>query len=238
MAYNDRGGIRTEVISYLDGRTDLDTKINRWIDDARRDVATKYDFAYLFTSATASTSAGAVRYALPSDYQGHLSMFIGTKKLIRISPNEFDAVHADDIDIAATEASNPYLFTTGSLEQDEPDYYIDRGLEFDLYPIPDAVYTITLHYYAQPAAFTSDAEYDYITTFHTEAVIFGAALRGAIYLEDATKKTDYKQEYETRIGNILQREKDRKTSDLGRRMKSYKDFNINQFKRMVKINNY
>lgn len=235
MSYNDRAGIRTRVIEYLDGRTELDSKINAWIDDTRRDIATKYNFAYLYVEGTALTSAGYARYALPSDYLNHLRLFIGTKKLVRIDPGEFDSVHGDDIAIVATEGKTPYLFTTGSLEQSEPDYYIDRGLEFDLWPTPDNTYTLLLCYFAQPAEFTSDANFDYITTFHTEAIIFGAAWRGAIYLEDEQKVGKYSEQYKTQVGTILQREKDRKTTDLTHRMKSYKDFSLNQFRRLMKI---
>ena len=237
MSYNNRIGIRERVVEYLDGRTDLDSKINAWIDDTRRDVATKYNFAYLYVEATAATSAGQARYALPIDYLNHLRLFIGTKKLVRIDPGEFDSVHGDDIAIEATEGKTPYLYTTGSLEQSEPDYYIDRGLEFDLWPTPDTVYTLLLCYFAQPQEFGSDVEYDYITTFHTEAVIFGAAWRGAVYLEDEQKKGVYSEQYKAQISTIMQREKDRKTTDLGHRMKSYKDFAPNQFKRLMKINN-
>jgi hypothetical protein len=238
MAYNTREGVRDKVIEYLDGRTDLNTKINSWIDDARRDIANKYNFAYLYVEATCDTSAGSARYALPSDYLNHLNLFIETKKLVRIDPTEFDAVHGDDIALDSTTAKTPYLYTTGALEQGEPEYYIDRGLEFDLWPTPDGTYTLTMRYYAQPSAFTDDDDYDYITTFHTEAVIFGAAYRGAVYLEDKDKMAIYRDQYTTQINTLLQREKERKGADIGHRMKSWKDFNINQFKRLMKVNNF
>lgn len=237
MAYNDRAGIRIRVIEYLDGRTDLDSMINAWIDDTRRDVATKYNFSYLYTEATATVSAGVARYALPNDYLSHLRLFIGTKKLIRFDPSEFEAVHADKIDIGAGDAKTPYLYSTGSLEQSEPDYYIDRGLEFDLWPIPDNTYTLTLAYFAQPASFDDDTDYDYITTFHHEAVIFGAAWRGAIYLEDKDKESTYDAQYKDQVGMIVSREKERKTTDVTHRMRSVKDFSNQQLKRLMKINN-
>lgn len=237
MAFNDRGTIRQRVIDYLDGRTDLDAKINAWIDDTRRDLASKYDFAYLYTEATITTSAASARYDLPADYLGHLSIFIGTKKLIRIRPGEFDAIHGDDIDIQATDGSTAYLYTVGSSEQDEPDYYIDRGMEFDLYPVPDDTYTLLVKYYANPSDWTTDTQYDFISTFHTEAVIFGAAWRGAIYLEDDAKKQEYSTEYKEQINVMKMKEKDKQNADVFTRMKSYKDFSSAQLKRIVKMNN-
>jgi len=237
MAFSDRGTIRTRVIEYLDGRTDLDTSINSWINDTRRNIATKYDFAYLFTEATATTSAGIARYALPADYLGHLNLFIGTKKLIRLRTNEFDSIHGTDIDIQSTDGTTKYLTTIGSSEQDEPDYYIDRGMEFDLYPIPNGTYTLTIRYYANPADWTSDVEYDYISTFHNEAVIFGATLRGAIYLEDDKKAQKFDTLYSQEIKAILQHEKNRQNADTLIRWKTYKDFSPIQIKRIMKIAN-
>jgi hypothetical protein len=237
MAFNCRDTIRQRVIDYLDGRTDIDTKTNQWIDDTRRDLAGKYAFNYLYVEATASTSASIARYALPSDYNGHLNIFIGSKKLIRLLPNEFDSIHGDTIAIETTDNAPITLFTTSGMETGESDYYIDRGMEFDLWPIPDATYILTLKYYANPIDWTLDTDYDYISTFHTEAIIFGAALRGAIYLEDDAKKAEYKEEYKEQIGMMLKSEKDRKSSDVVVRMKSYKDFGVEQFKRMMKVNN-
>jgi hypothetical protein len=237
MSFNQRSTIRQRVIDYLDGRTDIDTKVNQWIDDTRRDLAGKYNFNYLYAEATATASASVTRYALPSDYLGHLNMFIGTKKLIRLLPNEFDTIHGDAIDTVVTGNTPSNLFTTGGNETGPSDYYIDRGMEFDLYPIPDTTYTLTLKYYANPIDWTLDTDYDYISTFHTEAVIFGAAMRGAIYLEDDAKKAEYKEEYKDQINVMIKREKDREYSDVTVRMKSYKDFGIEQLKRIIKVNN-
>lgn len=237
MSYNDFATIRTRVKSYLDNRTDVDTLIDQWINDTRRSLAGEYNFNYLYVEATATASANVARYALPSDYLGHLNMFIGTKKLIRILPNEFDTIHGDKTGILATDPSATKLSTTGSSETAEPDYYIDRGMEFDLYPIPDGTYTITLKYYANPADWTLVTDYDYISTFHTEAIIFGAALRGAVFLEDDAKAQKYNGMYDKEIGKMIKREKDRKTSDSMVRFKSYKDFGTEQFKRITKMNN-
>lgn len=237
MPFNQRSTIRQRVIDYLDGRTDIDTKVNQWIDDTRRDIAGKYNFNYLYTEVTTPTSANTARYALPSDYLGHLNLFIASKKLIRILPNEFDAIHGDAINITATSSALSKLFTTGSSETGEPDYYIDRGMEFDLYPIPDDTYTLLMKYYANPADWSGDTNYDYISTFHTEAVIFGAALRGAIYLEDEAKKAEYKEEYREQLQVMIRKEKDKRVSDATIRMKSFKDFSIEQFKRIAKVNN-
>ncbi len=237
MAYNDFGTLQTRVKSYLDNRTDVDDEIKDWINDSRRSIAKEYNFDYLYTEATCQTSAASGRYALPSDYLGNLSLFLGTKKLVKILPTEFDDIHGDSVNITSVDNTSPYLLTTGSLEQDEPDYYIERGMEFDLYPIPDDAYTLTIHYYSSPTTWTLTASYDYISTFHTEAVVFGAVMRGAIFLDDDAKLKKFGPLYEHEINTMIKKEKDKHFKDSGIRMKSYKDFSISQFKRLMKTRN-
>ena len=229
--------LQERVRSYLDNRTDLTTNIQNWINDTRKDLALKPDrgFSYLYVEATCETSASSARYALPSDYIRHLNIFIGAKKLIRLMPDEFDSVVGVSVDRLSTDTASQYLYTTESMNQSEPDYYIDRGVEFDLYPIPDGTYTLLLKYYAFPEDFTSNTDYDYISTFHFEAVIWGAALRGAMFLDDKEKLGTYAAAYGAAIKEMLKNEKDRYASDNIVRVKTYKDFAPGQLQRIMKI---
>jgi hypothetical protein len=225
------------VVAYLDNRTDMTTLIQQYINDARRSIATEYNFNYLYTETTFSTVVASARYNFPADFLGQENLFLGTKKLIRILPNEFDSIHGMNTPISATDGAVRFLYTTSGMEQGEPDYYIDRGMQFDLWPTPGSVYVVTIKYYANPADFINPTDYDYISTFHTEAIIFGAALRGAIFLEDDAKIQKYSGIYETELKKIIKKEKDKKATDVIVRFKSFKDFDVSQLKRIVKINN-
>ncbi len=237
MAYYSYGEIKERVRDYLDGRTDIDDKILQWVNDTRRDIALAHPtgFAYLYTEATQDTVAGVARYALPDDYLGHLNLFVGTKKLMRVRPNEFDSLYGTDSDIATTDPNRTPLYTKSFANTGEPDYYIDRGMEFELWPIPDGTYRLLIRYYAQPSPWSSDDDHDFISTFHTDAIIFGAVWRGAIYLEDADKKAEFGALYREEIAKMVRVEKDKRLSDMNVRMKTYKDFPATQFKRIIKI---
>ncbi len=226
------------VADYLD-RSDLTARIEGWVNDTRKDIALspEVNLDYLYTEATCETSAGTARYALPTDYLGHLSIFVGTKKLVKISPREYEETTGDDIDIVGTDSGSPFLYTTGSLVQGEPDYYIDRGMEFDLYPTPDATYTITIKYYAQPADFDEDTDEDYLSRFHFEAIIFGASVRGALFLDDGVKIQQVNAAYDQALKKIIQRDKKKKSTDVAYRMKTYKDYSLGQFKRLMHVDN-
>jgi hypothetical protein len=239
------GVLVDRVASYLD-RTDLgdstsaplsSTKIGGWINDTIKDIALKYNFNYLYVEATISTSGGTSNYGLPDDYMGHLDMFLGTKKLVRIDPREFDSLHGDNVAIVDSDTANPLLYTTSSLELGEPDYYIDRGMAFQLYPKPDGVYTITLKYYAQPTDVGVSADENYIMRFHPETVIFGAVMRGSLFLDDQAKVQQFAPAYVASLQEIVNKEKEKKKQDTIVRFKTAKDFSIEQMKRMMKVNN-
>jgi len=226
---------------YLD-RSDLTTQIQNWINDTRNDIALElakqeYSCSFLYTEATLDTVAGSARYPLPSDYLGHLSLFLGTKQLVRLFPVEHEEITADDSDIQSTDSGSAYLYLTGSNVEDEPDYYIDRGMEIDLYPTPDQVYTLTLVYYAQPTPFSQDNDEDYISRFHFETIIFGAALRGAMFLDDTAKIQEFSQAYGSKLAALIASEKKKATSRQKSRMRTWKDYPLEQFKRIMKFNN-
>ena len=230
----DAATLSARVEDYLD-YDGLGNKILNWINDTRRDLALKYDFNYLYEEATLSTESGSARYALPADYLGHLTIFCNYKKLERVGAREFDSLGETDSSasnfypLLPTEDSTTDVDNTGS-----PDYYIDRGMEIDLYPVPDKVYTLSLNYYAQPSDWTKGDDSDYISTFHPEAIIFGSALRGALYLDDEAKKTSYAAAYDAAIKEMIQNEKRRGGADKRPRMKDYQDFDLVTFKRMTR----
>jgi hypothetical protein len=94
-----------------------------------------------------------------------------------------------------------------------------------------------MKYYAQPGNFTTGADEDYMSRFHFEAIIFGTALRGAIYLDDAAKIPIFKDAYSATVGEIVKREKETKAKDAHVRIKSWKDYDLSTFRRLQRIDN-
>jgi hypothetical protein len=241
MLYSE---ITDRVADYLD-RTDLGTsasspisatKIGKWINDTRKDISLKYDFNYLYEEATISTSAGTATYALPSDYMGHLTLLCDEKKLARVGAREFDELYYYE-DGVVTSPSTLQLDESDDATAGFPEYYIDRGMYFQLFPDPAATHTLTMKYYAQPGNFTTGADEDYMSRFHFEAIIFGTALRGAIYLDDAAKIPIFKDAYSATVGEIVKREKETKAKDAHVRIKSWKDYDLSTFRRLQRIDN-
>lgn len=231
--------LKERVTEYLEDRTDTDfqIKVGNWINDTRKDLALEYEFDYLYVEATYSTSAGSAEYALPSSFIGLEDVWVGTKKLERLYLPERDVLSPTDVDSPSGET---FLLPieqglSGDSNQSIPDYYIIRGFALELWPVPDAAYTLKIKYYAQPTDFTLDADYDHISNFHFDAVIWGAALRGAIYLDDNDKIQKYEGYYQKAIEKMIMKEKKRVAKDQRPRMKTFKDFYLPTFKRMTKM---
>ncbi len=229
--------IQSRVAEYLD-RSDLTTEIQAWINDTRKSIAVEalaasHTFNYLYTEATLETSAGSATYALPDDYLGRLTIMYGDKKLAHVDAREFDEGNSVD---AIKQANNTFLITTNeNTGSGEPDYYIDRGMEIELFPNPTGAETITLKYYAQPEDFTLDAEEDYLCRFHADAVVFGTVIRGAAYLDDQAKLQIFQPLYEKEMKKIIYKEKMNEKSYSTVRMKTYKDFNLAIFQKKYRI---
>jgi hypothetical protein len=232
------------VAEYLD-RTDLGTadsspvsssKIGLWINDARKDIALKYDFNYLYEEASISTSANSAIYELPTYYMGHLTVLCEYKKLARISAREFDELYytrkGEETSPSTLELNEGSDATAGM-----PEYYIDRGMYIQLFPKPDAAYTVIMKYYAQPSDFGAGSAEDYMSRFHFEAIIFGAALRGSLYLDDIQKIENFRGAYDRSLQEIVKREKDTKTKDTHVRWKSSRDYDLIQFRQLMRIDN-
>lgn len=238
----NRLNLRNRVVDYLD-RSDLNVKIENWINDARIDLALKYNFRYLYVEATLSTVVLSSTYAMPIDYLGHLNVWCNNKKLMRISSAEFDNLTLTEIGASAA-PRQLYLEAGSSVTTDSilapPDYYVERGMSIELYPTPDAIYQLLLKYYAQPSVWTTgtagDSEEDYITRFHFEAVIWGAALRGSIYLDDEQKKANFAAAYKSSIEEMILRERENKYEDYQPRMTDWRDYDLSTFKRLVRVN--
>lgn len=124
----------------------LSALVIRYLDRAHEKIARKEDF--LFCIATASTVANQKDYSLPSNirslYSVRLENGLQSIKLQIIMPWEFDKLVA-----------KPDELSTG-----QPYYYIPYKTTntFELFPLPDATYTMRLRFSYWPAAMSSDSQ--------------------------------------------------------------------------------
>lgn len=202
------------------------SKVGKWVNDVRLDIATKYKFGYYYWEATLDTVAGSAYYPMPSDYLDHFSVFVGDSKLQRYSLQNFD----ESISSASSGAISAHTASG------QPYYYVVRGMQFQLYPTPDQAFQINLRYYSRPTTFTASADFDHVSNQYPDAIIFGATFRGALWAEDKYNEQRYTELYASKIQEMIANEKEKELGDAHFRLKTWRDFQIGQFGNMMRIN--
>jgi len=203
------------------------TMIKKWINLTRREVATKFDFGFLFTIATTTTTSSNT-YNFPSDYLDHLMILMDDE---------------DGNPILLYEMTPGYwanLFKIPSpldISSDTPPYRVlIEGNYFRIIPDPPSGRTLTLYYYRRPDDLVEDNETDYFLNTYPDAVIWGASLRGAVYLDDEQKVAKFKPLYEDALKAMIARENRKRVDRRGAvRFKTWKDFSTTTVRRMFGV---
>ena len=89
----------------------------------------------------------------------------------------------------------------------QPKYYsIYSQDSFDLAPIPDAAYTVELHYLYKPSSLTSgsDSGTTVLSTDYPDALLYGSLVEGAIFLKEPP---DVIAQFEARFKEAIMRMK-------------------------------
>jgi len=142
-----RAEIRAEVRSNIKRTVDgvPDTRINMWVNWGQALIADWHSWEEMRKIYTATTANGQKKYGFPTRMKDIYSITLqdgaSSRKLVYVSPREFD-----------TKVPRPEQTTKG-----RPTYYVDYGVNFELYRIPDKVYTLNLRCSVYPADLTADS---------------------------------------------------------------------------------
>jgi hypothetical protein len=131
--------------------------------------------------------------ACPSDFLSPMSLAIISSSTY----SYLDLKHASFL-----KEYSPTTTVTG-----QPKYYsIYSQDSFALAPIPDATYTVELHYLYKPASLTSgsDSGTTVLSTDYPDALLYGSLVEGAIFLKEPS---DVIAQFETRFKEAIMRMK-------------------------------
>jgi len=147
----------------------LDTQLNSYINLAMQRVnsiisSTRED--YFTVSATFSTAANTKSYAFPTTcrYIGRLEIYDAA------DPNSI--IKLDELKWPRIEANGDWLF----IQSGKPQRYIIRGTQFDLYPIPDSVYTLRIYYDASKVDLASDSDAPATPNDYHDMIVYWACV--------------------------------------------------------------
>ena len=165
--------VRTGLLTLRGSGSTLSSRVQTWLNRAQNKIARRDPYDLLANISTASTTIGQASYQFPTDIRSLYTMRVEnglqSVKLILVQPQRFDYL-----------VPKPNEITTNM-----PRYYIPYKTRdcFELFPIPDAVYTLRMRYSAWPTAFTDDTSVSDYTKLD-DVIIYYATMYGFMWLQE------------------------------------------------------
>jgi hypothetical protein len=185
MGYTNYTDLQASVAGYL-GRSDLSAQIPDFIRFAEIRLARELRTRLMLKSATAPTVGNDARVALPTDFLEIRELFVqGNPRLpvTYLSPSAFTR------DARADESGSPVFYTV-------------LASEFQFAPIPDAVYTLEILYYAKPPVLSSTNASNVFLANYPDALLYGALLEAEPYLINDARSQTWATLYDRAVKNI------------------------------------
>ena len=165
MALATYSDLKTSIANYL-GRSDLTSQIPDFIALAEIRLTRSLRIRQMLKTATASTTAADPTVGVPSDFLQIRDIHISGNPrtpISYLSPSAFSR------DARADESGKPVFYTL-------------RSAEFELAPIPDTAYTLSMLYYSKPTALSDSNTSNVFLANAADALLYGSLLEAEPYL--------------------------------------------------------
>jgi hypothetical protein len=185
MSFTSYSDLQTAIAGYL-ARSDLTTQIPDFIRLAETRLRRDLRIRQMLKSVTTSTVAADSTVELPSD-------FLEVRDLV-IAGNPPQPLNY----------SSPSAFTrnTRTWESGKPLDYTVLANDFQLAPVPDAVYTVQMLYFAAPA-FLSDTNTSNVFLANTpDVLLYGALLEAEPYLMNDARLNTWGSMFDRALSSI------------------------------------
>ena len=186
--------LKTAIGDYLESsETTFTNNLPTFIQEAEDRILKFVELPEQRKNVQGQTTADTRFLACPSDFLAPMSLAI-------VSSNTYtylDLKHASFL-----KEYSPTTTVTG-----QPKYYSIFSQEsFSLAPVPDAIYTVELHYLYKPSSLTSgsDSGTTVLSTDYPDALLYGSLVEGAIFLKETP---DVIAQFEARFKEAIMRMK-------------------------------
>lgn len=186
--------LKTAIGDYLESsETTFTNNLPTFIQEAEDRILKFVELPEQRKNVQGQTTADTRFLACPSDFLAPMSLAV-------VSSNTYtylDLKHASFL-----KEYSPTTTVTG-----QPKYYsIFSQDSFSLAPVPDAIYTVELHYLYKPASLTSgsDSGTTVLSTDYPDALLYGSLVEGAIFLKETP---DVIAQFEARFKEAIMRMK-------------------------------
>jgi hypothetical protein len=185
MSYTNYTDLQASVASYL-GRSDLTTEIPDFIRFAELRLGRELRTRVMLNLATAPTVTNDAYVSLPTDFLEIRDLFIQgnpRRPLTYMSPSAFSRqARADVIGL--------------------PVFYTILASEFQYAPIPDAIYTLEILYYAKPTFLSSANASNVFLANYPDALLYASLIEAEPYLINDARSQLWATLYDRAIKNI------------------------------------
>ena len=187
MSYTNYSDLQASVAGCL-GRSDLTTQIPDFIRFAEIRLGRELRTRLMLNSATAPTIANDAKVALPTDFLEIRDLFIQgnpRRPLSYMSPSAFSReAKADVIGL--------------------PVFYTLLASEFQFAPVPDAIYTLEVLYYAKPTFLSTANTSNVFLANYPDALLYGSLIEAEPYLINDARSQLWSTLYDRAIKNITE----------------------------------
>jgi hypothetical protein len=194
--------LKTAVADFLN-RDDLTSVVPTFIALAEADMQRKLRHWRMETRSTAQLDTQFS--AIPADWVETIRFYLTTGETSRLELIS----QAEMIDRKQADSN-----VTG-----RPYYYAMTGAQFELYPVPDGLYTGELLYFGKIPALSDSATTNWLLTNAPDAYLYGALIHSAPYLKDDARIQIWAALYQSAIDNLNNSSNDARHSGTGLRMK-------------------
>jgi hypothetical protein len=186
--------LKTAIGDYLESsETTFTNNLPTFIQEAEDRILKFVELPEQRKNVQGVTTASTRFLACPSDFLAPMSLAIVSSDTYTF----LDLKHASFL-----KQYSPTTTVTG-----QPKYYsIFSQDSFSLAPVPDAIYTVELHYLYKPSSLTSgsDSGTTVLSTDYPDALLYGSLVEGAIFLKETP---DVIAQFEARFKEAIMRMK-------------------------------
>jgi hypothetical protein len=194
--------LKTAVADFLN-RDDLTSVVPTFIALAEADMQRKVRHWRMETRSTAQLDTQFS--AIPSDWVETIRFYLTTGETSRLELiSQAEMIDRKEADSNVT--GRPY-------------YYAMTGAQFELYPVPDGLYTGELLYFGKIPALSDSATTNWLLTNAPDAYLYGALIHSAPYLKDDARIQIWAALYQSAIDSLNNSSNDARHSGTGLRMK-------------------
>jgi len=202
MSLSTYSDLQTSVANYL-ARSDLTSQIPDFITFAENRLRRELRIRQMLKSVTTATVANDSTVELPSDFLQVRDFVVVTNPL---TPLSYSSPSSLSNDPRASEVGVPKSYTI-------------LANDFQMSPVPDAVYTVKLLYFAAPAYLSSSNTSNVFLTTAPDALLYASLIEAEPYLMNDARINTWGTMYDRAIASLAKSDEEGQYSGVPLAMK-------------------